>query len=76
MLLNNTDIFWSFISNKINYLKDLKSSIEYTNNEEINTENIEQKQCLYYVTLKQLIPLLDRVGRSITGINYIFNYTN
>lgn len=48
-------------------LSNIKNQIVYTENETLNNSNLEELQNLYYVTMKQLAPVLDRVGRSFSG---------
>lgn len=45
----------------------IKNSLEYSPIDSENNENIKNSQCAYYLTLKQLQPVLDRVGRALCG---------
>lgn len=54
------------IKDKIGHLKSLKSNLVYEENQIQNTENLKIAQNSFYLTLKQLQPILDRTGRSMT----------
>ena len=48
-------------------MKNLKSNLIYDDeNQANNAENLKSTQNSFYVTLKQLQPMLDRIGRSMT----------
>ncbi len=48
-------------------MNSIKNSLEYTPIETENNENIKNSQCAFYLTLKQIQPVLDRAGRSLCG---------
>jgi len=69
--INLTNIFSiqesyiNFMNDKVNHLRNLKNSIYYSKSNEENNAIIKNSQSSFYVTLKQLQPVLDRLGRNL-----------
>ena len=65
-ILVSMNKYFDFISEKSASLNSIKAQVQSDTNREL----INEKQRIYYMTMKQLCPVIDRLGRSLTGNFY------